>query len=49
MKYLLLTALTVAVLIILALSPAHAGNCDYADDRAADGSRCGKRSADSRY
>lgn len=27
---------------------AFAGNCQHPDDRAADGSRCGGRSADSR-
>jgi hypothetical protein len=42
MKYLI-------ILIISLLGTAHAGNCDFADDRAADGSRCGKRSADSRF
>jgi hypothetical protein len=28
--------------------PAFAGPCDHASDRAADGSRCGGRSSDSR-
>lgn len=46
MKY-LMTAL-VAMVLGLALAPAFAGNCDHAEDRASDGSRCGDRAADRR-
>ena len=37
-----------AVLLTLAAAPAFAGRCEHDDDRAADGSRCGGRSEDSR-
>lgn len=43
MKTLLLTAF-----IIVTAAPAFAGNCDYSSDTAADGSRCGGRSAEAR-
>lgn len=36
-----------ALLAAAAMTPAFA-KCDHADDRAADGSRCGGRSADSK-
>ncbi len=41
----------IIVLIALCLtfaSLSFAGNCDYPDDRAADGSRCGDRAASER-
>ncbi|QJT80872.1 transmembrane anchored protein [Kosakonia sp. MUSA4] len=41
-----------AILFVLlslgSVAQAYAGNCQSPDDRAADGSRCGGRSADSR-
>lgn len=42
-----LAALIAGVMLAASL-PAMAQNCQYDSDRAADGSRCGKRSADSR-
>jgi hypothetical protein len=40
--------LVLSAMITLAVAPAFAGNCEHSDDRASDGSRCGKRSADDR-
>ncbi len=45
-KFIAMTLL--AATLTLAAAPAFAGPCDHPDDRAADGSRCGDRSADSR-
>ena len=46
MKKLILLALTFS--LAAPIASAFAGNCDSPDDRAADGSRCGGRSSQSR-
>ena len=35
-------------IVLLTSMPSVAGNCRYDSDRASDGSRCGKRSSESR-
>ncbi|MER9968126.1 hypothetical protein [Mesorhizobium sp. M0060] len=45
MKKFLVFAIMLAALA--ASAPSFAGNCEHNDDTAADGSRCGDRSADS--
>jgi hypothetical protein len=46
MRLLLIIALLALPMTISA--PASAGNCDFASDRASDGSRCGGRAASER-
>lgn len=41
-------ALLFVFLTLGSVTQAYAGNCQHPDDTAADGSRCGGRSADSR-
>lgn len=41
-------ALLFVLLSFGSVTQAYAGNCQHPDDTAADGSRCGGRSADSR-
>ncbi len=41
-------ALVLSGLTVLSITPASAGPCNYPDDRASDGSRCGGRAASER-
>ena len=48
MKKIMVGAFLAAMLMVLGQAVAFAQNCTYDSDRASDGSRCGKRSSQSR-
>lgn len=48
MKFSIISAFITSFFLFLNTSNSYAGNCDYSWQKAADGSRCGKRAADQR-